>query len=140
LSAGTTASDLVRAVLEGVAYNSRWLNGAVERFARRRLDPLRIFGGGAQSDLWCQIYADIHNRTIQRVANPACVNLRGAALIAAVGLGLLSENDVPRLVPIERTFTPNPDNRAIYDRLYAEFARLYKRERKMFVRLNRNSG
>lgn len=140
LSSGTTASDLVRAVLEGVAYNSRWLNGAVERFARRRLDPLRIFGGGAQSDLWCQIYADIHDRTIQRVADPMYVNLRGAALYAAVGLGLLSESDVPRLVPIERAFNPTPQNRAVYDRLYAEFARLYKRERKMFARLNRSSG
>ena len=62
VSVHTTGSELVRAVLEGVAYNSRWLQHAVERFAHRRLDPLRIFGGGAQSDLWCQIYADVLDR------------------------------------------------------------------------------
>jgi xylulokinase len=139
LSARTTSSELVRSVLEGVAYNSRWLGGAVERFARRRLDPLRIFGGGAQSDLWCQIYSDIHDRRIERVADPMYTNLRGAALLASHGLGLLGLGEVPSLVPVERAFAPNPANRAVYDRLYAEFARMYKREHKMFARLNRHS-
>jgi xylulokinase len=136
VSAGTTASELVRAVLEGVAYNGRWLGKAVERFARRRLDPLRIFGGGAQSDAWCQIYADVHDRTIERVADPVHANLRGAALHAGLGLGVLRRDQVPGLVPIERSFTPDARNRAVYDRLYAEFERLYARERKMFARLN----
>jgi len=136
----TTGADLVRAVLEGVAYNSRWLNEAVERFIHRRLDRLRIFGGGAQSDLWCQIYADILDRTIQRVAAPVHVNLRGAALLAALGLGVLRRGEIPGLVPIERAFTPDPRNRALYDQLYAEFARLYKRERRMFARLNREKS
>jgi len=140
LSVQTTEADLVRAVLEGVAYNSRWLNGAVERFIHRRLDRLRIFGGGAQSDLWCQIYADILDRTIQRVAAPLYVNLRGAALLAALGLGILRRGEIPGLVPIERAFVPNPRNRARYDRLYAEFARLYKSERRMFTRLNRDDN
>lgn len=140
VSARTTASDLIRAVLEGVAYNSRWLGKAVERFSRRRLDPLRIFGGGAQSDAWCQIYADVHDRTIERVADPVHANLRGAALHAALALGVLRQDEVPRLVPIERAFTPDPRNRAVYDRLYAEFARLYKAEHKMFARLNGTGG
>src|SRR5207342_2943781 len=55
VSAQTTNAELIRAVLEGVAYNSRWLNDAVEKFAGKRLDPMRIFGGGAVSSLWCQI-------------------------------------------------------------------------------------
>jgi xylulokinase len=137
LSVQTTGEDLVRAVLEGVAYNSRWLNHAVERFTHRRLDRLRIFGGGAQSDLWCQIYADILDRTIERVADPLYVNLRGAGLLAALALGTLRQNEIRGLVPIERVFTPNPQNREVYDRLYAEFARLYRNQRRMFARLNR---
>jgi xylulokinase len=137
LSVQTTGSDLVRAVLEGVAYNSRWLHEAVEAFADRRLEQLRIFGGGAQSDLWCQIYADILDRRIERVADPLHVNLRGAALLAALALGAVRQDEIRGLVPIERVFTPNPQNRAVYDRLYAEFARLYKSQRGMFARLNR---
>ncbi len=80
LSLATTRSHLVRAVLEGVAYNSRWLHDAVEQFTKRRLDHLRFIGGGAQSDLWCQIHADVLDRTIERVADPVDANLprRGA--------------------------------------------------------------
>jgi xylulokinase len=136
VSVQTDGADLVRAVLEGVAYNSRWLLKSVERFGQRRIDQLRIFGGGAQSDLWCQIYADVLDRTIERVANPMHVNLRGAALLAALALGIARRDEIRGLVPIERVFIPNPQSRAEYDRLYAEFARLYKSQRKMFARLN----
>ena len=118
LSLQTTRADLVRAVLEGVAYNSRWLHEAVERFARRRFDPLRIFGGGAQSDLWCQIHADVMDRTIERVADPLLTGLRGAALFAGLALGRVQAGEVRDLVPVDRTFTPDPANRAVYDRLY----------------------
>jgi xylulokinase len=140
VSTHTTSGDLVRAVLEGVAYNSRWLHRAVQRFAGRPLDPLRIFGGGAQSELWCQLYADILNVTIERVANPPHTNLRGAALVAGVGLGEVPRERIRQLVEVERVFAPNPANRLVYDRLFAEFARLYKAHRKMFARLNRISA
>jgi len=39
----------VRAVLEGVAFNNRWLHDAVEKFVKRRLDPGNILGRGT---LW----------------------------------------------------------------------------------------
>jgi xylulokinase len=65
------------------------------------------------------------------------VNLRGAALLAALALGTVRQDEIRGLVPIERVFIPNPRNRAVYDRLYAEFARLYKSQRRMFGRLNR---
>jgi xylulokinase len=136
LSVHTTGADLVRAVLEGVAYNGRWLHEAVERFVHHRLDRLRIFGGGALSDLRCQIHADVLDRTIERVADPMHVNLRGAALFAALALGAVQRHQIRALVPVERVFTPHAENRAVYDRLYAEFPRLYKRQRAMFARLN----
>ena len=47
----TTRADLVRAVMEGVAYNNVWLLAAVEKFVGGRLDHIRMIGGGAQSDL-----------------------------------------------------------------------------------------
>jgi xylulokinase len=136
LSVETGNADLIRSVLEGVAYNSRWLNEAVERFAGRRLDPLRIFGGGAVPDLWCQIHADVMDRTIERVADPAHANLRGAALFAGLAMDAVSSDEVRALVPVDRVFEPNPATREPYDRLYAEFPGLYKAQRKMFARLN----
>lgn len=136
LSIETTGADLVRAVLEGVAHNARWLHEHVERFCKRRIDVLRIFGGGAQSDLWCQIHADVMDRTIERVADPLNTCMVGCALFAGLSLGEVRVDDVRSLVPIDRTFTPNPSVRTAYDRLYAEFPKLYKSQKGMFARLN----
>jgi xylulokinase len=136
MSIETTGADLVRAVLEGVAHNARWLHEHVERFCKRRIDVLRIFGGGAQSDLWCQIHADVMNRTIERVADPLNTCMVGCALFAGLSLGEIDVDDVRSLVPIDRTFTPNPSVRAAYDPLYDEFPNLYKSQKRMFARLN----
>ena len=54
----------MRAVLEGVAYNSRWLLVHVERFIKRRLETITAVGGGARSELWCQIHADVLYRVV----------------------------------------------------------------------------
>lgn len=137
VSITTTQADLFRAVLEGVASNARWLHGYVEKFCKRRLDPVRIFGGGAVSDLWCQVHADVMDRTIERVADPKHTGLRGAALFAGMALGEVRLDEVRDLVPVERTFRPDPDGRAVHDRLAAELPKLYSSQRAMFRRLNR---
>ena len=139
LSLATTQADLVRAVLEGVALNNRWLHDAVESFARRRLEPLRMIGGGAQSDLWCQIHADVMDRVVERVAEPRYANLRGAALFAAMALGEVRASEVRGLVHVDRVFAPDPLSRSTYDRLYREFPRLYRAHKGLFGRLNRPS-
>ncbi len=136
LSLTTSQAHLARAVLEGVAYNARWLLEAAEHFTGRRLDPLRIVGGGAQSELWCQIVADVCDRTVERVAEPLLNGLRGAAIAAGMALGAISPHEVRSLVRTDRTFRPDPSTRETYDRLFAEFPRLYKAERPMFGRLN----
>jgi xylulokinase len=137
LSLATTRPELVRATLEGVAYNSRWLLGYVEKFAKRRLDNIRLIGGGATSDLWCQILADVLDRTIERVEEPLHAGIRGAAVFAGVALGAVQLDEVRALVTVDATFTPDPANRDVYDRLYAEVPKLYKAQKGMFARLNR---
>ena len=137
LSLATTQADMVRAVMEGVAYNARWLHEAVERFTKRTLAPVRFFGGGAQSDLWAQIHADVMDRPIERLADPMHVGLRGAALLAGIALGEIEPDAPHELVDVDRTFTPDPANRPTYDALYAELPKLYKAQKPMFKRLNR---
>lgn len=138
LSLGTGRAELARAVLEGVAYNSRWLHEAVEKFTSVSLDPIRIIGGGAQSDLWCQIHADVMNRTIERPVDPMHANLRGAGLAAGVAAGRIAVDEVSELVLLERTFTPDPTTRATYDRLFEQFPKRYHADKAMFRRLNRH--
>ncbi|HKY65653.1 MAG TPA: FGGY-family carbohydrate kinase [Acidimicrobiales bacterium] len=137
LSLATTRADLVRAVMEGVAYNDHWLLGYVEKFVKQRLDPIRIVGGGAVSDLWCQIHADVMDRTIEQVADPLNAQLRGAALLAGMSLGVVDRSEVRGLVGVAQTFTPDPANRRVYDRLSAELPKLYASQKKMFRRVNR---
>jgi xylulokinase len=137
VSLDTDRSRLVRAVLEGVAFNARWLLNAVERFVRRPLPVLRILGGGAQSDLWCQIHADVLGRRIERVADPMYAALRGAGLFAAMSLGKMSMQDVRGLVRVTDTFEPAESSRAVYEPMYAEFKRFYDRLHGSYARLNR---
>lgn len=137
VSLDTDRADLVRAVLEGVAYNLRWLVEATDKFVGRRLDPLRVLGGGAQSDLWCQIHADVLGRPVDRVADPAIAQLRGAAMYALVSLGRLSLAQVPALVPTGRRFTPDPAAVAAYEPLYQAFTQVHGRLKGWYHRLNR---
>ena len=127
-----------RAVLEGVAFNARWLLDAVERFVHRPFASLRILGGGAQSDLWCQIHADILGRRLERVAEPTYANLRGAGLFAAISLGQMSLDDVRGLVRVTDTFESRPESRAVYEPMYAEFKQFYSRLHASYARLNRH--
>jgi xylulokinase len=137
LSLRTTRADLVRAVLEGVAFNSRWLAEGVGRFVGRPLGPIRAIGGGATSGLWCSIYADVLGRTIEQVADPVHANLRGAALLAGLAVGRVRPDQVRSLVPLQATHLPDPDHRRRYDRLFKEYVALYSAQRGMFRRLNR---
>jgi xylulokinase len=140
VSLTTGRAHLSRAVLEGVAFNARWLLDAVERFVHRPFAGLRILGGGAQSDLWCQIHADILGRRVERVAEPTYANLRGAALFAAISLGRMSLDDVRGLVRVSETFEPQPKAREVYEPMYAEFKGFYGRLHSSYARLNRPSS
>ncbi len=136
MSLHVNKEDIVRAVFEGVAFNTRWLFELVEKFIKRKMDPVNIIGGGGKSDIWCQIFADVLNRTIRQVKDPILANARGAAFIAASGLGFCTFDDIPSLIQYSNTFKPNPDNRNLYDTLFKEFLNIYKNNKSMNKRLN----
>jgi xylulokinase len=133
----TTREHMVRAVFEGVAYNSRWLLKYVQQFIKRRVDTINMVGGGAKSNIWCQIHADVLNRPIRQVKDPVEVNVRGAALLASAALGYLRYDEITSRVPIQETYIPNPAHRKIYDELFGEFIAIYESNRKTYARLNR---
>ncbi|HUU01705.1 MAG TPA: FGGY-family carbohydrate kinase [Myxococcota bacterium] len=137
MSLKTTRAQMVRAVLEGVAFNTRWLLLYVEKFIGKKFEQLELIGGGARSDTWCQIFADVMNRPMRRVAEPVMANVRGAGLLGAVALGLIAFEDIPRLTRIDRVFEPDQSGHAIYEELFTAFMSVYKRNRKLFAGLNR---
>ena len=136
LSLENSREDVIRAFLEGVALNTRWLIAPAEKFLGRKLAALNIVGGGGQSDVWCQIFADVMNLSIRQVQNPIQVNARGAAFIAAVGLGYMTFDAIPQKIECQATYTPNPDNRAVYDKEFGEFVRFYEQTKSIYKRLN----
>ena len=136
LSLSTGRADLVRAVFEGVAFNSRWLLGAVEKFARRPFDTLAFVGGGADSDLWARIHADVTGRTVRQMADPVLANVRGAGLLALLALGRVRVGDIPSMVAVKAEYRPEGAASAVYDELADEFVNLYKRTKSIHKRLN----
>ncbi len=136
LSMNTTVDHLARAVMEGVAYNTRWMQNYVEKFIRKDFGPINMVGGGARSDLWCRIFADVMDREICRVKDPILANARGAAFIASVGMGRISYDDLPELVEFDESFTPDEGNRELYDDMYRMFLELYRGNRRFFRGMN----
>jgi xylulokinase len=136
VSLATTRADQVRAVLEGVACNGRWMLEAVEKFCGRPFAGLNFVGGGAQSALWCQIHADVLDREIRQVAHPIRANARGAALLASLALGHCRVEDLSAKVAIEATYRPRPELRGTYDRLYRSFRTVYRQNKSMYRTLN----
>jgi xylulokinase len=136
LSLNNTREDIIRALLEGVAFNTRWLLAPVEKFIGRKVTRIHIVGGGAQSDVWCQIFADVMNMEIKQVTDPIYANARGAAWIAAVGLGEIAFSDVPRLVQFKCTYKPKSGNRALYDEKFEVFQTIYKQMKAVYRQLN----
>lgn len=133
----TTREHMLRAVFEGVAFNSRWLLKYVEQFNKRPVEAINFVGGGAKSDIWCQIQADVLNRPIRQMKNPIEVNVRGAALLAAAALGHLNYEEIASRVQVAKTYTPNPDNRKLYDELFEAYVAIYENNKKLYARLNR---
>jgi xylulokinase len=136
LSLNNTREDIVRAFLEGIALNTRWLLAPVEKFLGRKVPSIHIAGGGAQSDVWCQIFADAMNVEIKQVADPIYANARGAAWIGAVGLGELSFGDIPQLVKVRQVYAPDPRNRVLYDERFEQFTQVYRQMKGLYKRMN----
>ena len=127
---------IIRAVFEGIAFNTRWAMETLENLYSK-VDKLNIIGGGAKSEIWCQIMADITNRKINRVKDPQQAPARGIALLASMTLGYIkSYHDIKNYIKIDRSFHPNPDHRDLYDRLFKEFKNVYKQNKKWYRRMN----
>lgn len=124
-----------RAALEGVIFGFRH---HVEVFAESGLSVARVFAcdGGAVSDLWLQIAADVIGRPVQRIEHHpgSCL---GAAYVAGYGAGLFKDfAGVGRYVAAGRAFEPDPARQRIYERAYANYRETYERLKTLYPRLD----
>jgi len=136
LSLDHKRGDVARAVFEGVALHARWMLEGV-RGCGFSDSALRAIGGGAKSELWMQIYADALGVNIETVAEPQHSGARGAALIAALGLGAHPDfASVRDAVKVTGVYTPRDENRGVYEEAFVTFKETYTRLKKLYQRVN----
>lgn len=133
----TTRSDMARAVLEGVALNLRWLRDPVEKFAKRTFTHYALYGGGAQSPLWCQIMADVMGKPVHQLEHGDYTVGIGAGLLAFQRLGMIGFDDISAAVRTRRRFDPDPANTELYAQLGDQLERCFKRTKPIFRALNK---
>ena len=126
MDARAGAPEMVRAVMEGVAFSARWAFDALEASAGMTLEVANLGGGGARSDLWCQIRADVLGFALRRAAVGEAGAL-GAAILAGMGSGVMPSltDAVRQLVKFDRTFEPDSTNRGYYDDRFGKYRELY---------------
>jgi xylulokinase len=126
LAMSHSSHTMARAVLEGCAFA---LRDVIERFVTLGLgrDEIRVVGGGAASDTWMQIKADVMGRPVHRVMVKEATAL-GAALLAGAAAGIFADLDdaVARSVTLaDEPFVPSDANRSRYDEDYQRYRKLY---------------
>ncbi len=136
LSLHTTRDHLARAVLEGVAFNLRWVQSRVARFAKRDPDRIKFYGGGALSAAWSQIFADVLQRPVEQLREPEYVVSRGLALLGFHRLGEIGVDDIERCVPAAAVYEPRREAAERYDEMFTQFVRAFRKNRDVFHALN----
>jgi len=136
LSLEHSRADVIRAFLEGVALNTRWMTVPFQSFLGKPLDQVTMVGGGANSDLWCQIFADVLGIPIRQMEAPIQANAIGAALIGFVGIGAISYGDIPAMTRIRQTYHPDPARMAVYNEVFQAFKHAHGRLAPLYKRLN----
>lgn len=133
LTLGTTAADVYRAILEGMAYEMRINLELLSRFGMR-FDALMAGGGGASPEA-LQIRADIFGLPITRTRE-AQAGTVGMAMLCGLATGQFASFDeaAQALVHAGETFEPRSDHKAEYDERFAQYKRMYNACRHIYGR------
>ena len=136
INLNTGKTELIHAVLEGVFYHLRWMLECQDRKLETS-KTIRFVGGLAQSPVACQMLCDIIGRPIETVDKPQNVGSVGAAMVAAVGLGLAdSLEKVKDFVPANAKYVPNQENHSKYEKYYQAFKKLYKNNKDIYKEIS----
>ncbi|UCB44512.1 MAG: xylulokinase [Spirochaetota bacterium] len=127
---------MIRAVLEGVAYNMKLIADA---FAEQGVDTdaVRMIGGGAKSRLWRMIFADVMEKPVLKLNFIEEATSVGAAIAGGVGVGIFSSiNDSEKLVHVTEETKPQTENIEVYKRNHRIFKDSIERLNDIFVMLS----
>lgn len=125
LTINTTKGDMSKAILEGVSFALRD-SLEVAKKCGINFNQVTLCGGGARSNSFIKIIADVFNMPISLLENEQGPSF-GASILAMVGTNEYSSLDeaCEKLVKIKRTIYPNKDNVNFYEDKYQKFRKLY---------------
>lgn len=133
LTASHTRADVIRAILEGVAFS---LRDTFSIFGEMNVPvkSVRLGGGGARSTLWQQIQADVYGHEVEMVEAEEGAAY-GAALLAGVGARMWASVDeaCTSVVRVVKRVRPNADAVATLNKNYAAYRRVYGATRDIFA-------
>ena len=123
MSLGHTRGHIVRAFLEATAVNIAMIVNYCEDLTGVKVTQVRSLGGGSLSPFWCQVKADVLNREVVTMRNTQDAACLGAAIIAGYGAGIYDSiaDTALKFAEVDKVYTPNPENRAVYDRLIKKY-------------------
>ena len=116
--------QLFRAVEEGICFEFRLAMEGIQATTGERIREYVILGGGSNSDLWCQIAADVLGATVTRAHTVEATNL-GAGILGAYGVGWYPsvEEAASAMTDTAESFQPDDKANKLYDRLFEEVYR-----------------
>jgi sugar (pentulose or hexulose) kinase len=122
MTLSTGREDIVRSLLEGVAFQIRGNIEVIEEICGKRVTRVKILGGGAKSDLWCSIISAALNREVIRFESSE-IAARGAAILAGVGSGLFRncEDGYESMKDETTAFKPDTPLVHLYNSLYSKY-------------------
>lgn len=125
LTAKHTRADLLRALLEGVAYSQKDCLDIVAQLGVK-VDSVRLSGGGARSGLWRQLFADVFGRRVATLETEEG-SAYGAALLAMVGTGRFASVLDVCAAAIRETASiePRDQEMVVYSRGHRVYQSLY---------------
>lgn len=135
ISGATGSGEIIRSVMEGVAFGLKDLFSQVSAFTE--VKEIYITGGGAKSNLWGQIISDVINKPLN-ILNISEGPSFGAALIALVGSGICSNFRLAKgnSVKVIKTIEPGSQSEE-YKKYYEIYRQLYKANKEMFETLQK---
>ena len=127
-------SDIYRALLEGIAYGT---NHIVETYRDIGQMPRKLLavGGGTRNKVWSQATSDISGM-VQTVCEKTIGACYGDAFLAALAVGDVRKKDILAWNPEDRRIVPDRKNRAVYQRQYRVFKKLYRQTRELMAELS----
>lgn len=125
LTLNTSKGELVRAVLEGIAYMFR---ENIDMLKQLGVDikQIHFFGGGSKNPIWNQIIADVTGVELVLLEQKECASV-GAAMLAAVAIGDYPDLETAQLQNrIQTVVRPDPDRMRVYEELYQKYLKLFR--------------